>query len=567
MPFHFDYEESFPSTDFNKINLDWILQLATQLKETAESGGFDGAPGEPGTATNGIAYFTTADTFADIQAAISNGELPVLKYYIMGTPAYFYCYDHSNVWVDFIGFYGLVEYQLRWSSNGNRSLSSWSLASLQSPAFTGNPTVPTQEPTNSSTRIANTAFVQNAVSVAVQNAIEQFAIAPFTESFKQALLQLARKVAYIDGQGQTYYDALYNALYPPINVDHITAVWNPPQDYVVYTTTPVDSLKAYLTVTATYDDQSTAVLDDNDYVLSGVLVAGTSVITVTYAGATTTFNVTVVANVVESISATFTQGSAVIYETDLLSALVPYLTVTSTYTNLNTVYVDYPDYTLSGTLTEGTSTITVSYEGKTDTFNVTVTGYTWLYKASNGETLGAQSYVTKSTTGVGGTETVTNSILELSCNPGTGSQSNVIRFDLSDTTTTNAKLRLKAHFVNLPNSGNGCGFRLQLSGGSSGAQAYFTRNSSNKLCVEYYTGSTLHTLTTDFATADFHEIDLRLSGGHQILFINGVQIFDTATLSTNYCSQNSIINQAVQSTKNPNGVTTEIEWIGYIEVT
>ena len=34
-----------------------------------------------------------------------------------------------------------------------------------------------------------------------------------------------------------------------------------------------------------------------------------------------------------------------------------------------------PDYELSGTLTEGTSTITVSYNGKTTTFNNAMPGY------------------------------------------------------------------------------------------------------------------------------------------------------------------------------------------------
>jgi Bacterial Ig-like domain (group 3). len=47
------------------------------------------------------------------------------------------------------------------------------------------------------------------------------------------------------------------------------------------------------------------------------------------------------------------------------------LTVTATYSASTTATVT--DYTLSGTLTEGTSTITVSYGGKTTTFSVTVT--------------------------------------------------------------------------------------------------------------------------------------------------------------------------------------------------
>lgn len=82
-----------------------------------------------------------------------------------------------------------------------------------------------------------------------------------------------------------------------------------------------------------------------------------------------------------SISAVFEQGSAVIYDTDDLDTLKQYLTVTANYSDSTTEVVTA--YTLSGTLTEGTSTITVTYGGKTDTFNVTVTAHIingWLYR-------------------------------------------------------------------------------------------------------------------------------------------------------------------------------------------
>jgi hypothetical protein len=72
-----------------------------------------------------------------------------------------------------------------------------------------------------------------------------------------------------------------------------------------------------------------------------------------------------------SISAVFTQGSATIYDTDDIKTLRQYLTVTALYSDTTTRTVTA--YTLSGTLTEGTSTITVSYGGKTDTFDVMVT--------------------------------------------------------------------------------------------------------------------------------------------------------------------------------------------------
>lgn len=74
---------------------------------------------------------------------------------------------------------------------------------------------------------------------------------------------------------------------------------------------------------------------------------------------------------VTSITAVFDQGANVIYDTDDLDALRQYLTVTAYYED-NTHEV-ITGYILSGTLEVGTSTITVSYGGKTATFDVTVT--------------------------------------------------------------------------------------------------------------------------------------------------------------------------------------------------
>ena len=46
-----------------------------------------------------------------------------------------------------------------------------------------------------------------------------------SDDLKVALVQLASKVAYIDDQGQQYYDDLYDALYPPKTLVSITAVF------------------------------------------------------------------------------------------------------------------------------------------------------------------------------------------------------------------------------------------------------------------------------------------------------------------------------------------------------
>lgn len=72
-----------------------------------------------------------------------------------------------------------------------------------------------------------------------------------------------------------------------------------------------------------------------------------------------------------SISALFTQGDNVIYDTDDLDDLRPYLTVTASFDNGTTSEISA--YTLSGTLEEGLCTIMATYEGKNATFNVTVT--------------------------------------------------------------------------------------------------------------------------------------------------------------------------------------------------
>lgn len=48
-----------------------------------------------------------------------------------------------------------------------------------------------------------------------------------TAAIKQALLQLAQKVAYIDEHGQDYYDDLYDALYPGYSItNNLTDVTN-----------------------------------------------------------------------------------------------------------------------------------------------------------------------------------------------------------------------------------------------------------------------------------------------------------------------------------------------------
>lgn len=119
-------------------------------------------------------------------------------------------------------------------------------------------------------------------------ALEQGGGSGLTEAVKAALLQIAQKVAYIDADGQDYYDDLYDAFYPSAELVSISAVYSGGS---VTDDTPLNTLKTDLTVTASYDDSTTAIV--TDYTLSGTLTVGTSTITVSYGGKTTTFTVTV----------------------------------------------------------------------------------------------------------------------------------------------------------------------------------------------------------------------------------------------------------------------------------
>lgn len=111
-----------------------------------------------------------------------------------------------------------------------------------------------------------------------------------SDDAKTAILNCFSNVAWANQNGQTYYNALQSALYPPSNLISISAVFVQGQHIVTESDT-LDSLRQYLTVTARYSDSSTQTV--SDYTLSGTLREGTSTITVAYGGKTTTFTCTV----------------------------------------------------------------------------------------------------------------------------------------------------------------------------------------------------------------------------------------------------------------------------------
>lgn len=206
---------------------------------------------------------------------------------------------------------------------------------------------------------------------ALKSAIESGS--SLTSAIKSALLQLAQKVAYIDEDGQDYYDDLYDALYPPVVYTAITLNTNSLSFGALNTTQTLTATTTPSGGAVTWSSSNTSVATVSQ---TGVVTSvgyGNATITATCGNLSATCSVAITQATVTSISAVFNQVGVTVYSTDTLDSLKAHLTVRATYSDSSTVTLDDSDYTLSGTLTVGTSTITVSYGGQSTTFTVDVT--------------------------------------------------------------------------------------------------------------------------------------------------------------------------------------------------
>ncbi len=114
-----------------------------------------------------------------------------------------------------------------------------------------------------------------------------------SESVKIALLSCFKKVAWVDELGQTYYDALETALYEA-DYPRIVASFSP-GSRTIYIDEGLAVLPQYLTVKYQASrDSADVIIPSTDYMLSGALSAGDSVIRVSYNDLSTTFIVTAV---------------------------------------------------------------------------------------------------------------------------------------------------------------------------------------------------------------------------------------------------------------------------------
>lgn len=170
------------------------------------------------------------------------------------------------------------------------------------------------------------------LDIAVTYMIQDYVAGPqpdqpgkLTDDIKDALLAIFQHVAYADDQGDTYYDALHDALYPPRELSSISATFTQ-GGATIYDTDSLNVLKTYLVVTAYYSDATSSTVPSTDYTLSGTLEVGTSTITVTYEDMTDTFTVTVTQDL-----------NPILHNWDFKTSLVDSVgNVTATLTKANT---------------------------------------------------------------------------------------------------------------------------------------------------------------------------------------------------------------------------------------
>ncbi len=124
-----------------------------------------------------------------------------------------------------------------------------------------------------------------------------------------------------------------------------------------------------LEIRAYYDNNTSEIISGNYTVTGYDFTPGEKTITVTYQGKTATFTVNVKAKSVTSISVTKKPNKLTYLEGESFDKNG--MVITAYYNNNTSAAVT--DYTITGyTSTVGTKTITVSYNGKTTTFTVTV---------------------------------------------------------------------------------------------------------------------------------------------------------------------------------------------------
>lgn len=244
-----------------------------------------------------------------------------------------------------------------------------------------------------------------------------------------------------------------------------------------------------------------------------------------------------------SISAIYTQ-SGTVYDTDSLDSLKADLVVTATYDDTSTAEVPSADYTLSGSLTGGASTITVSYGGKTTTFSVTVTTG-WKYVPSMG-LLRNQSFINNFTQGsLNYTETVVGDHLHIEVPANSGTSNNqTYGFIPSSGSKATLKVEIKINSIAgyATNNTSSSGYiTFRLSNGTGGANFGFGRygNDTATIYLRAMVGTTVQKQVASVTAETYHTVEASIENSTQTIKFDGNTVL-TDNLATQYTTSSRI---------------------------
>lgn len=275
--------------------------------------------------------------------------------------------------------------------------------------------------------------------------------------------------------------------------------------------------------------------------------------------------ITNLAATVTSISAVFTQGAAVIYDTDSLDTLEQYLVVTADYSDGTSAVVT--NYTLSGTLTVGTSTITVEYGQQTDTISVVVSNG-FLYTPGNGM-LSLQSYVDSVATDITDTftESITGGFYRLTSPALSGSGTVAKRIVFTKRYNTKCVIKLDFKINDMPYLSNTnsstpgvlfiCGSNMDddettFNGLCIGVAR--KGSASGDIYLKIGTGSGAAWNASHFATGGVHSIIATMENGAQTIQLDGVTVLSSLSpyTATGYGTETYL--RLMQGGSNPTSV-------------
>lgn len=189
-----------------------------------------------------------------------------------------------------------------------------------------------------------------------------------TQTEKDLILTLFSKAAYAEDDAGDAYTAL-SRLWAGYSVTWSGTGYSK--------SNKATSVKDGATFTSTVSAHTGFTISSVTATMGGVTVQGAwsnGTVTIPNVTGDIVITVTTAQMTVSSISAVYTQ-SRTVYDTDSLDSLKSDLVVTAAFMDSSTGVISADDYTLSGTLDIGTSTITVEYNSKTTTFDVVVSAY------------------------------------------------------------------------------------------------------------------------------------------------------------------------------------------------